>query len=568
MPPFHAVPGTSSEYFSFLAIAILEGLAIHTWQYRKEPGALWQVWLQASKGLWLFVLVVAIRSTTIQQEIIFLQIETVLSVVVCYQWFRFTAEISGFERWMSMGLIRAIGGTMGFISVVILTNKWHGLIWNSFRMEGGVFHAPRSAIGISLAMPIYLLSAFTVWINIRWALRNVGLRRRQAWIFLLPSPVSWAGHILCFVLGTGTFAPRAMGFCLSSLIMIWGFHRWRFYSILPLAKEVLINGMEDALMVLDDEGYIVELNAPAKAIFAGVTVSVGSTFEEARKEWPEMFCPAADDSVSVWEVQRRQGDVTCYYRTTTSSLRSPAGNVLGRVMVFKDVSREKLQQVRIVKQERSLAMMAERERLGRELHGGQGQVWSYFSLTTQMLRTMLARQKYEQAEQELTRLYQVVQEMNTGFRESIYGLQTSVAAGLIHALEKQLEWYRKYCELDVRLELRCDWRQGMLTPGTEAQLLRIVQESMVNIRKSAQASRARVILERVDGDLLVSVEDNGRGFDVTEALASSGHHGLNIMRERAEEAGGTLNVVSQPGCGTVVWLSIPLVGEGWDNCLQ
>jgi signal transduction histidine kinase len=108
----------------------------------------------------------------------------------------------------------------------------------------------------------------------------------------------------------------------------------------------------------------------------------------------------------------------------------------------------------------------------------------------------------------------------------------------------------------------------MLTPAGEAHLLRIVQEAMVNIRKSAQASHVRVIFERVDGALQVLIEDNGCGFEVAKALASVGHHGLGIMRERAKEMGGRLEVESHPGDGTQVRLIVPLAGEGWGDTLQ
>jgi signal transduction histidine kinase len=385
-------------------------------------------------------------------------------------------------------------------------------------------------------------------------------------MFLVPSVFTWGGQLVSRLRGLDSIVPCAIGFCFSGVITLWAFHRWRLYSILPLAKDVVVEGMVDGLMVIDDEGYIVALNTPTRTIFADSAISIGKTIEDALQAWPEMVC--RDNSASVWETQHQQGDAVSYYQVTRTSLRISTAHVLGQVLVFKDITHKKLQQARIVEQERALAMMTERERLGRELHDGQGQVWSYLSLTTQMLRTMLAQEKYEQADQELVRLLEVVQEMHTEFRESIYGLQSSVSAGLIYALDGQLEWYRKYCGLDVVLELHCEWRRGMLTPAGEAHLLRIVQEAMVNIRKSAQASRVQVIFERMDEALQVLVEDNGCGFEVARTLVSVEHHGLGIMRERAEEMGGRLEVESHPGCGTKVRLTVPLAGKGWGNTLQ
>jgi len=566
MPSYPISPEAISLWLSLAVVAILEGLSIHTWQYRKEPGALWQVWLQASKGLWLLVLLVGSRSVLIQEKILCLQIGTVLSFLVCYLWFRFIANLSDYDRRISTPRWRAIQCGAGILFLLILVCTWRGWLWNSLHITNGGFHSPRSLLGNSLSLPVYALNAFTLWINTRWALRNAGLRRRQAWMFLVPSVFTWGGQLVSRLRGLDSIVPCAIGFCFSGVITLWAFHRWRLYSILPLAKDVVVEGMVDGLMVIDDEGYIVALNTPTRTIFADSAISIGKTIEDALQAWPEMVC--RDNSASVWETQHQQGDAVSYYQVTRTSLRISTAHVLGQVLVFKDITHKKLQQARIVEQERALAMMTERERLGRELHDGQGQVWSYLSLTTQMLRTMLAQEKYEQADQELVRLLEVVQEMHTEFRESIYGLQSSVSAGLIYALDGQLEWYRKYCGLDVVLELHCEWRRGMLTPAGEAHLLRIVQEAMVNIRKSAQASRVQVIFERMDEALQVLVEDNGCGFEVARTLVSVEHHGLGIMRERAEEMGGRLEVESHPGCGTKVRLTVPLAGKGWGNTLQ
>jgi signal transduction histidine kinase len=566
MLPHSISPDAMSLWFPLAVIVFIEGLAIHTWQYRRESGALWQCGLQASKGLWLLALLINNRCTSIEQTIISQQAATALSLLAAYLWFRFVTRISGSDRSMPRNALRAFDGGLSIGCILSLTNNWHEWLWHSVRLAGGRVEAQTAPAGFVVVLAVYVLSAFTIVINVRWAMRNVGLRRRQAWMFLLPSLVSWTGYCLSSVFEQESFALRTISFFLTSLLMIWAFHRWRLYSILPLAKEVVLDGMVDGLMVVDEEGYIVDLNAPARDIFAASNISMGGTIADAQRAWPEMVC--GKDSASVWEAQRKQDEAVFFYQITQTPLRTPAGHLLGEVLVFKDITRDKQQQARIVEQERALAMMTERERLGRELHDGQGQVWGYLSLTTQMLRTLLARQKYAQADQELTRLHQLVQEMNTGFRESVHGLHASVAAGLIPALERQLDWYRQHCGFEIELSVQCDWRQGMLTPEAEAHLLRIVQESMVNIRKSAQASRVRVALARVDRELHVQVEDNGRGFDVAGTQASAGHQGLKIMRERAEEMGGRLEVESQPGHGTKVRLMAPLAGEGWENALS
>jgi PAS domain S-box-containing protein len=98
-------------------------------------------------------------------------------------------------------------------------------------------------------------------------------------------------------------------------------------------------------------------------------------------------------------------------------------------------------------------------------------------------------------------------------------------------------------------------------PQARTIIYRIAQETLANVRKHAQARRVTVALAAQDGGVLVRVQDDGRGFPVEEATRPRpGHLGLAAMRERAEMAGGWLQVESAPGAGAAVEYWIPLAG--------
>jgi two-component system nitrate/nitrite sensor histidine kinase NarX len=105
----------------------------------------------------------------------------------------------------------------------------------------------------------------------------------------------------------------------------------------------------------------------------------------------------------------------------------------------------------------------------------------------------------------------------------------------------------------------------MLAPSTEAQLLHILQEALANARKSAQANLVRIVIEKQDGHIVFLVEDDGCGFDPAVSGQRVGHHGLAIMRERAEEIGAQLTIDSYPEGGTRVELRVPLVAENFSS---
>jgi signal transduction histidine kinase len=104
--------------------------------------------------------------------------------------------------------------------------------------------------------------------------------------------------------------------------------------------------------------------------------------------------------------------------------------------------------------------------------------------------------------------------------------------------------------------------EARLPDLVETTVYRVVQEALTNTARhgtepQSRSTRVVVVLQRIDQRLLVTVEDNGPGFDVTVAKYS-GRLGLKGMQERAVLCGGTLEIESEPGAGTTVYLRIPL----------
>jgi len=100
--------------------------------------------------------------------------------------------------------------------------------------------------------------------------------------------------------------------------------------------------------------------------------------------------------------------------------------------------------------------------------------------------------------------------------------------------------------------------EGRLPPAVETALFRAVQEALTNVAKHADADRVDIVLKFGPEALEIRVEDDGRGFDVPEALRNEGAGlGLQGMRERMALLDGTLEIASRPGGGTRLSLRVP-----------
>lgn len=108
----------------------------------------------------------------------------------------------------------------------------------------------------------------------------------------------------------------------------------------------------------------------------------------------------------------------------------------------------------------------------------------------------------------------------------------------------------------LRVEFDCATDLPTLPVRTQAELLRIAQEALTNVRRHADATTVRVRVGAQGDSILLTVADNGRGFD--RSTAPSHTFGLAAMRERAALIGGALTISSRPGDGTTVQLAAPL----------
>jgi signal transduction histidine kinase len=134
--------------------------------------------------------------------------------------------------------------------------------------------------------------------------------------------------------------------------------------------------------------------------------------------------------------------------------------------------------------------------------------------------------------------------------------------GLVSALQKHSDAVRARSGLTVHLEVQGDRR---LPIEHEEALYQIAREALHNVVKHAQAGEAWVRLDLSGEEIVLSIEDNGHGFDPDRLAEGGGSHiGTSTMRERAQAIGGTLKIVSAPGHGTMVQarVSVPSGAAG------
>jgi signal transduction histidine kinase len=214
---------------------------------------------------------------------------------------------------------------------------------------------------------------------------------------------------------------------------------------------------------------------------------------------------------------------------------------------------------RLYERSRELSIVAERNRIARELHDAVTQKLFSLRLTADAAAALVSTDP-ERAADELATVRRLAAEASAELRAIVVGLRPVDLAGdgLDVALRKQVDLLdRVHGPVTVRFQDTAGASVPRLPATREEAVYRVAQEALHNALRHAAANRVDVTLRAVDGSLVLDVVDDGQGFDAT---APSRRLGLASMRERARSAGGRLEVSSRPGAGTRVRLEVPTGG--------
>jgi signal transduction histidine kinase len=213
-----------------------------------------------------------------------------------------------------------------------------------------------------------------------------------------------------------------------------------------------------------------------------------------------------------------------------------------------------------------VAQEDERKRLARELHDETSQTLSGLTLQLQALVGMA--EKSSDDTELVTRLKKVQSlavQVHTEIRRLMVDLRPSLldTLGLVPAIRQFADTRLRPLNINVSVETTGTERR--LAPEIETGLFRVAQGSIGNIIEHSKAKNVTIALEYGDSELVLSITDDGQGFDVsdiTDVEDSGRGRGLFSMRERIMLLDGTASVESKIGQGTTVWARVPI---GYDE---
>jgi two-component system, NarL family, sensor kinase len=212
-----------------------------------------------------------------------------------------------------------------------------------------------------------------------------------------------------------------------------------------------------------------------------------------------------------------------------------------------------IERARLAEDSARLARAEERTRIAREIHDTLAQALTAIALQLEgALRTMDASPPRARARVE--RALAVTRESLDEARRSVLNLRAAPLAG--KPLPEALAALGRALTAETGIRVHVDAPAAPLPPRVEAELFRIAQEALANVRRHASATEVEITLTTAPRRVRLAIRDNGSGFK--PAAVPEGRLGLVGMRERAQVLGGGLRVQSAPGRGTTITADAPL----------
>ena len=229
-----------------------------------------------------------------------------------------------------------------------------------------------------------------------------------------------------------------------------------------------------------------------------------------------------------------------------------------------------MENARLHDQVQRLAIVEERERIGRDLHDGVIQSIYAVGLTLEDVPDLMVEDPAE-ASRRVERAIESLDQTIRDIRNFIFGLRPQLIDGieLVEGLAALADEFRVNTMVDVELRAGPDVDGMPLSPERTLEVLSVAREALSNIARHAKATRSEILVATAEesNGLTLTIVDNGTGFD-PDAPRGLGHLGLANMDARMTGIGGTLAIESSPDRGTriIVWIpGDPSVGETKDG---
>ena len=322
-------------------------LALYVYrQHRDKPEGRTLLLLMAGVAIWSFIYALELATADLATKVFWAKLKYLGIAVVPASWLVFALQYTGRKKWLTplnVGLL--VVGALAVL-ITVWTNDFHYLFWTSVSLdESGPFTALPEGPGFWIwATYSYLLFLFGTILMFETYLRSQRLYRRQAGAMLIAALPPWIGNVI-FLADLSPF-PRLdltpFAFAITCVACAWGLSRFRLLDILPVARNAVVENMSEAVIVLDAENNIMDINPSAERLIShSASEAIGQPIDQIWTHWSDEFGLPSEKAEISLEIALGEEENERFYGLRTSLQLDSRERLVCKVVVLRDITDRK-----------------------------------------------------------------------------------------------------------------------------------------------------------------------------------------------------------------------------------
>ncbi len=563
-------------------------LTLYAWRHHGTPGGKAFLVLALAAAVWSLGYLGELLAPAVPDKIFWGKVQYFGIALMPYGWLTLSLQITDQGRWFRPrwhGLLLIIP----LVTIALVwTTESHGLIWRTITLDAsGPFPALSFTYGaffwvnwVSAQVQLVIGTALLI----RRLLQLPNLYRWQLGLLVLASLAPWIGNLsyIFKLMPIPNLDPTPFGFAISSLVQAWSVFRYRFLDIRPVARKAVVDGLGDAVIVLDPTRRVVDLNPAASLLLGGGESLIGRQDENVLGHWPDLIALGREGGPGERLLQTPAGRWLQARGSDLFDERQPAG----RLLVIRDITAQR-------HNEQALAAARDRAieaselkgqilaKVSHELRTPLGAILGYTELLQSGAygemseRQLSATERVIQSTNFLTRLVNELldQAQSESGRLQISNESTRLP-DLVEAVRQQFAVTA--ANKGLELEVRVDPALPDEIVSDPKRLLQIASNLVSNALKfTSHGGVTMQLTQAAEGQWRMIVTDTGLGIapehqsrifepfwqaDSTLTREHGGYGlGLAITQQLVQLLGGWIEVASTAGVGSTFTVTLPLI---------
>lgn len=340
----------------FVAATVSVAFASFAWRRRSVPGAMPFVWLMLGIAEWTLAYALELWSVSLRAKLFSAQLEYIGIVIVPPAGLALALQYTSREKWATRRNMILLAVPSLLALAVIWTNSLHHLFWTNVRLNPNYPTGWKPDLGVAFwiwAVYAYSLLLAGAVLLLQAFLRSSSLYRGQAGALLIGALLPWISNAVT-ISGVTPFPGLDLtpfAFALSGLPLSWGLFRFQLLDIVPVARDAVIEEMNDGVIVLDKQNRIVDLNPAAVSIFGcSAKAAIGqpasqvldrSIVLQTAQPFPDLIEQYPEVAETRLEIGLDEDATSSAFDLRISPLHNRRGRLTGRLIVLRDITERK-----------------------------------------------------------------------------------------------------------------------------------------------------------------------------------------------------------------------------------